>query len=222
MPSSLVGTPAYGVGTPPGIAYTIIGTTNHVLIAGVTSTSGEDILGITDTKGNTWNALGSLLDSGTWTLHMFYAIPNGTGADTITPTLDLGNTTTCIVAEFDGIAPSSVSDGVATGSGSGTNPVTGNLVTTETDLIVAWALADGEGISPSGGYTALGISGTSREFEYQVGVAAGTRTVGFTASSGAWVIKAAGIKELSSPAAAIRITNNRGVRPRPFAPGLAR
>jgi len=113
--------------TSTTLAYTANVTAGNLLVAFWACFSPSSGVGHvqapTDTKGNTWTQVTAISNADSETsCQMFYAIANGSGADTLTFTVSgaASGFLFCAIAEFSGIVAASPLDKTAAGTGSGT------------------------------------------------------------------------------------------------------
>ena len=95
---------------------------------------------VTDTRGNTWSAIGTAdATSGFW-IHGFYCIANGSGANTCTSHMNGGYSSyhAVLVAEYSGIASTNPLDVENKATGSGTGPTVSITTTNANDLVIGW------------------------------------------------------------------------------------
>src|SRR6516162_6919544 len=65
-------------------SYTIQGTSNLLIVFFYDTTSGPSSMSISDTKANSWNPTGLVVNATANNSEMFWCITNGTGSTTIT------------------------------------------------------------------------------------------------------------------------------------------
>lgn len=131
---------------------------------------------ITDTKGNTWNFLGSAVDNGNIPTSMFYAYNIKGGSNTITATYGTVEIFNLVALEFTGI-PASYNpiDQYAVAQWAITSGPTITTVDNNT-LVVGGVIIGGSASSPTpgSGWTSV-YSDTNSIFETQNPVSSGTR-----------------------------------------------
>lgn len=177
-------------------------TTGNLLVVFV---SFQTIIGATsvtlsDTAGNTYTAIGTLLARGTNRLQLWYcANCTGNASNIVTATAVGGSAPELAVSvrQFSGAATSSVLEGSPpTATGSGTSISSGSVTVTASEaVIVAGMEADAKNFVAGTGYTLDTFTGASGLFfadEYHIVTASEAATA--SCSSGAWGICAAAFK----------------------------
>lgn len=175
---------------------------NLVVVGGVSYSKVLTATSATDSRSHTYTRDASETGAATGQADV-YSTPNVTaGACTVTLTPSSSSYLSIVMAEVSGAATSSHLDVAATGTGTSTGPVTGNLVTTQADYIFAVMTVSG-GTSITETYTLvfededwsdMPISG-----QYRIPGSSGTYTMAWTlGSSLLWACAAGAYK----PAAA--------------------
>lgn len=215
-------------------AITGVGTHLYVVQI-VVATAANTISSVTDTLGNTYTFLTNASGYSNTTLtpryEMWYAWNIIGGATTITATESAAgaNSKIMYVREFSGIQfDADPLDVQKFGTGSSASPTTGNSSATANkyELVVAGGgdAGNGTSISVGAGYTGFLSSATSPseiQTEYKFTTATGVQAATFGYDNpAAYALGLASFKAI--PESQQKATPNRGLRPHPFSPGLAR
>lgn len=144
------------------------------------------ITSVTDTRGNTWVIIGSLVRSNGSNVMggaMYYCVANGSGANTVTVALSGSFGNTLDIAEWT--TPHTQLDQHTEVGGNGSAPNSGNLTSTATGLIMGGVGRN----TDASDFTSLGTGWTKREpasgsqrafIGDQLDVAAGTYSMNLT------------------------------------------
>lgn len=179
-------------------------TAGNLLIVSTSFQSTATSITVSDTAGNTYTAVGTVLAQGT-NRHQLWYCNNclGNAANQVTITTVGGNSTflTVSVLQFSGQDTSSVLEASHPGAtGSGTSISSGSVtVTAANAVIVAFMGAAGKGLGGGTGYTMNVFAGASGAFfadEYHIVSASEAATA--TCGSGTWGICAAAFKEAAA------------------------
>jgi len=205
---ALVGAGNAASASPANISYTVVGTNNLLVACGfIPNSGGGESITVSDTKSNTWTAVSALITANSDDFRCYYAIANGTGADTVSCTAGFGDVIHCVLAEFSGNQTSSVFDTQANASGTSTALNSGSFTTTATDILVGCG-CDGSttpgSLSVGSGWSSA-TNTTRCLLEYKVGQAAGSYTATETDSaSRQWIMQGMAFKEAGSAAPTAR------------------
>lgn len=184
---------------PTSLAYPSNITANNLLLVMIGGDA-TSAFTVSDTKTNTWTEVGHN-NTATGAVGIFWAVANGSGADTVTLTSTLSNVMG-LIYEVSGCATTTPVDQSGTTSSNTSVPVLGVAFTglsSTTDLIVQWAIYNPPGNNPVGGiwtsdYSALIAGGHYTGMAYAV---SGTTVAAPTIDSGinsAYTLSAAAFK----------------------------
>lgn len=193
---ALVGTPQTATpGAAPTMAYTIIGTSNFLLTC-LYNDAGDN-MSVSDTKLNTWTAVTAKQSGQGAAMQCYYAITNGTGADTISCLAQFGDNVRCAVAEFSGTLTASLIDTSSfTSAASGTAMASGSFTTSATDLLIGWGQSVNGSAPVVNGSWSLATSDVKTILEYQNAKTAGAYNATATAAGSAtWEMLGFGVKD---------------------------
>lgn len=189
---------------PSAATAAISHTAGNLLVVGVSfqTAGGATSVTLSDTAGNTYTPIGSLLVRSTNRLQLWYC-PNclGNASNIVTATTVGGNAGFLVVSvrQFSGADTSAPLDGTATATGSSASINSGSVaVTASSAVIVAFMEADGSNFVAGTGYTLNQFANASGRFfadEYHIVTASEAATASCT--SGAWGVCAAAFKAAS-------------------------
>lgn len=197
----------YNNGTSVAVAFGANVSANNLLLALLFGYANSNAsASVSDTRGNTWTRIGSIVTGGDGSLYLdaFYCIANGAGADTVTYNAAGSSYMSLIIAEYSGIATTSPLDVAGSSTGSSTSPSTSITTTNANDLIIGWVTSMAGStvtITSGSGYTMRqeyedAATYMHAHLEDKSVSATGAQTVNATlGSSLQWIMRGAAFKE---------------------------
>jgi len=183
-----------GSGSQTSVTCTFPGaqTAGNLIIVSVTgNSSGTDVTGVTDSKGNTYVRanLNDTFASGPIWNTTFYAkniAAAAAGANTVTVALTSTSSTDVRIFEFSGLDPSAPLDQTGSAHGSLGTVSSASVTTTTASELLFGSCGTAGGVSAYGtGWTGLEITSPNTDAdEYQIVAATGSYAASFTISPG--------------------------------------
>jgi hypothetical protein len=170
-------------------------TVNNLILCAVSAYNGVTTCTVSDNQGNTWAQSAERLSGGTGERSSLHYAVAATSSGTFTITVNPSGASsdiTIVIAEFSGMATSSVLGNVNNNGGTSTTPSSGSATTTVASELVVGALShtgSDRTITEDGGWTLIqedegGSSHMPISMIYQE-PAAGTYNAGWTLGTGA-------------------------------------
>jgi hypothetical protein len=191
------------------LAYPSANTLHNLLVVAVVADNANPIVNptISDTQGNTWNAVPGITgESGRPTL-VWYAMDCKAGANTVSISAPGSADNRITVTEYSGVALTAALDQVGDTTGSGTSVASPAVTTTQAaELIIGIMECDGTTPVAGSGFT-MRESDNVSGFEDKIVAATGSYTATFTCGGGGWGASIITFKAKTAPAVGLSATS---------------